>query len=230
MRFTVCGSLAASLLVLTALAEAQTPTRINVRVVSHDAKIIGSGVGGARIIVRDPATGQVLAEEKQEGDTGDTQAIVVRPMVRGESVYATPGAAMVTLTLDLDRPRVLEFVGEGPLGYEHAVQRAVKQMLVVPGEDILGDGVVLELHGFIVELLEPAAPPAAGSESVQVLARVLRGGGKHVQWLRALGGRVEREPVGSGRERSRSCEFWDQRASSGSLIPNWRLLSTGGCF
>jgi hypothetical protein len=162
----------AGLLVVSQLADAQTKTRINVRVVSHDAKIIGSGVGGARVIVRDPATGRILAEELQEGGTGDTQAIVVTPVTRGKSIYATPGAAAVTVALDLDRPKVLEFIGEGPLGYGHAVQRAVKRMLILPGEDILGDGVVLELHGFIVELLEPAAPPAAGSGPVEVLARV----------------------------------------------------------
>jgi hypothetical protein len=172
MRLKVCGGVAAGLLAATALAEAQTPTRINVRVVSHDAKIIGSGVGGARVIVRDPATGRILAEGTQEGGTGDTQAILVKPVARGESIYATAGAAVVTVTIDLDRPKVLEFIGEGPLGYEHAIQRAVKQMLVVPGEDILGDGVVLELHGFIVELLEPAARPVAGRGSVEVLARV----------------------------------------------------------
>lgn len=148
---------------------AQT-TRVNVRVVSHDAKIIGDGVGGARVVVRDPSTGQVLAEGIQRGGTGDTRSIVREPHVRGQVVYEAPGAAVFTAEFQLDAPKVLEFIGEGPLGYEHAMQRAVKRMLVVPGEDILGDGVLLELHGFIVELIAPAAP--AAGETVTVTARV----------------------------------------------------------
>ena len=35
-------------------------TRITVRVVANDAKIIGTGVGGARVIIRNAATGEVL--------------------------------------------------------------------------------------------------------------------------------------------------------------------------
>ncbi len=150
-------------------ASAQT-TRVNVRVVSHDAKIIGDGVGGARVVVRDPSTGRVLAEGIQRGGTGDTESIVREPHARGQAVYEAPGAAVFMAEFELDAPTVLEFIGEGPLGYEHAMQRAVKRMLVVPGEDILGDGVLLELHGFIVELIEPQTP--AAGETVTVTARV----------------------------------------------------------
>ena len=153
---------------------AQT-TRVNVRVVSHDAKIIGDGVGGARVVVRDPSTGQVLAEGIQRGGTGDTRSIVREPHARGQAVYEAPGAAVFTAEFELDVPKVLEFIGEGPLGYEHAMQRAVKRMLVVPGEDILGDGVVLELHGFIVELIEPKTPAAGETVTVTAQVRLLCG-------------------------------------------------------
>lgn len=155
-------------------ASAQT-TRINVRVVSHDAKIIGDGVGGARVVVRDPSTGRVLAEGIQRGGTGDTESIVRQPHARGQAVYEAPGAAVFTAEFELDAPTVLEFIGEGPLGYEHAMQRAVKRMLVVPGEDILGDGVLLELHGFIVELIEPKTPTDGGTATVTARVRMLCG-------------------------------------------------------
>lgn len=151
--------------------QAQTETRVVVRVVSHDAKIIGSGVGGARVVVRNPATGAVLAKGVQEGGTGSTSAIVVDPVARGSAIYDTPGAAAFTATVRLSAPTVLEFVGEAPLGYPQAVQRASKSMLVVPGQHILGDGVVLELHGFIVELLEPKRIPP-GTDAIAVTARV----------------------------------------------------------
>jgi len=44
---------------------------------------------------------------------------------------------------------------EGPLGSPEATQRSSKTLLLVPGEDILGDGIVLEIHGFIVKTLAP---------------------------------------------------------------------------
>ncbi len=152
-------------------ADAQTATRVVVRVVSHDAKIIGSAVGGARVIVRDPATGRVLADGVQEGGTGSTKTIMVDPVVRGTPVYDSPGAAAFTASLEIDRPTVLEFVGQGPLGYPHAMQRAAKSLLVVPGQDIVKDGVILELHGLIVELLAPDRVPP-GAPAVEVSARV----------------------------------------------------------
>ncbi len=155
-------------------ASAQT-TRVNVRVISHDAKIIGDGVGGARVVVRDPSTGRVLAEGIQRGGTGDTWSIVREPHARGQVVYEAPGAAVFTAEFELDAPKVLEFIGEGPLGYEHAMQRAVKRMLVVPGEDMLGDGVLLELHGFIVELIEPKTPATGGTVTVTARVRLLCG-------------------------------------------------------
>ena len=36
-------------------------------------------------------------------------------------------------------------------------QRASKTLLLVPGQHLLGEGVLLEIHGFIVDLLAPVA-------------------------------------------------------------------------
>ena len=69
------------------------PTKILVRVVSKDAKVIGSGVGGALVRIKDLETGEVLAQGKHEGGTGDTDKIMVQPRKRGVPVYGTPGAA-----------------------------------------------------------------------------------------------------------------------------------------
>jgi len=112
MRTVVIAAVLIALAFATGETSAQT-TRINVRVVAHDAKIIGDGVGGARIVVRDPATGRVLAEGIQRGGTGNTGTIVREPRTRGETVYDSEGAAVFTAEVDLDGPTVLEFVGEG---------------------------------------------------------------------------------------------------------------------
>ncbi len=151
---------------------AQTPTRVLVRAISQDAKIIQDAVGGAHIVIRDAETGAVLAEGRQTGNSGSTEAIMRTPHVRGATIYDTPGAAHFLATLMLERPTRVEITAEGPLGYPQALQRASKTLLLVPGQDVLGEGVLLTLHGFIVELLEPTSPGEITGQDMRVRARV----------------------------------------------------------
>jgi hypothetical protein len=164
--------LAAGLLASYARAEG-VPTKVLVRAVSRDAKIIGDGVGGARITIRDPASGQVLAQGIQRGGSGDTKSIMREPHERHAPVYDTEGAAHFLATLSLERPMVVEITAEGPLEPAHATQRASKRVLLIPGMDVLGEGVLLEIHGFIAELLTPqegAGLPAG--QPLEVRAKV----------------------------------------------------------
>jgi len=126
------------------------PTKVTVRVVAHDAKIIGSGVGGARVTIRDAETGATLAQGVQEGSTGNTERIMRTPRTRGVPIFDTEGAARFVAQLNLTRPTVVEIVAEGPLDTPHSMQRASKTSLIVPGQDVTGDGIVLELMGFTV--------------------------------------------------------------------------------
>ena len=70
-RHPLLRALTATLLLLPlsaaplAAQEQEVPTRVMVRAVARDAKIIGSGVGGALIRIVNAATGEVLAEGKQ---------------------------------------------------------------------------------------------------------------------------------------------------------------------
>lgn len=61
----------------------KVPTKVIVRVVSKDAKVIGSGVGGALVRIKNLETGETLAQGKQDGGTGDTDRIMVKPHRRG---------------------------------------------------------------------------------------------------------------------------------------------------
>jgi len=133
------------------------PTKVLVRAVSRDAKIIGDGVGGACITIRDAASGRILAQGLQVGGSGDTKAIMREPRQRQSTVYDTQGAAHFTATLSLERPTRVEITAEGPLDPPHATQRTSKTLLLIPGTDVLGEGILLEIHGFIVELLSPEA-------------------------------------------------------------------------
>jgi len=149
-----------AILVLVAPLSAQTSskeTKIMIRAVARDAKVIGQHVGGARITVRDTATGEILAQGIQAAGTGDTNLIMKTPHTRGMKVYDTPDSSGFLAVLHLDKPTVVEISAEGPLGNAQATQRSSKTMLVVPGEDVLGEGILLEIHGFIVTALAPAA-------------------------------------------------------------------------
>jgi hypothetical protein len=157
-RFVLATALAIGVAAGGLLAAAQAiPTKVMVRAVSRDAKVIQDPVGGARITIREVATGNVLAQGVQQGRSGNTELIMVKPRARGATVYDTPGTAGFLATLMLDRPTVVEITAEGPLGNPQATQRASKTLLLVPGQHLLGEGVLLEIHGFIVDLLAPVA-------------------------------------------------------------------------
>ena len=131
-------------------------TKIIVRVVSKDAKVIGSGVGGALVRIKNLETGEVLAQGKQEGGTGDTDRIMVRPHRRGEVFYGTPDAAFFQAEILLDKPTNVEIYAEAPLGYPHNIQKGSKTLTLIPGKHILGEGVIIELNGLIVDILSPS--------------------------------------------------------------------------
>lgn len=148
-------------------------TTVVVRAVSHDAKVIGSGVGGARITIRNAETGEIMARGLQRGGTGSTERIMRTPHERGATVYGTEDAAGFRATLRLERPTLVEVSAEGPLDTPQAVRRASLTTLLLPGRDVTGEGLILELYGLTVELEEPGqgGAPSAGAD-VPVRARV----------------------------------------------------------
>jgi hypothetical protein len=148
-------ALASSILaVLPAQAE---PTRVAVRVLSKDAKFIGTATGGARILIRDADTGEMLAQGVTRGSTGDTGRIMREPRQRGVAL-ATPGSARFDATLDLQEPRRIEIEATGPLAQPQAAGRAAVTLWLIPGKHLEGgDGVLLELPGFALDILAPPA-------------------------------------------------------------------------
>lgn len=166
----------AILLTIGTLLEVQAqgvPTKVMVRAVSRDAKVIGDKVGGARITIREVATGKVLVEGLQKGETGNTDLIMVQPHKRGAAVYDTPGTAGFLATLMLERPTVVEITAEGPLGTPQSTQRVSKTTLLVPGQDVVGEGIILEIHGFTVALIAPVREASVSiGQSFEVRATV----------------------------------------------------------
>ncbi|MBL4761845.1 MAG: hypothetical protein COB23_07255 [Methylophaga sp.] len=127
-----------------------TETKIMVRAKAVDAKYIGTSVGGVKVVVEDAETGEILDQGWINGDTGSTTAIIEQPISRGQ-VMTDDKTAGFLATLDLSSPRLVRFKLIGPYGYRQALQEATVTSWVIPGKDILGDGITLNMPGFIVD-------------------------------------------------------------------------------
>lgn len=154
------------LLVLPSLvpaSESADSTKITVRALAHDAKLIR----GVEIVITEADTGDVLARGATEGSTGDTGRIVREPVARGAPIFATEGAAGFTAELDLEGPRRLEITAVQP----ETGAAASRTLWLAPGRDLTGNGVVLELYGLKVDLPAPAGELTPGS-AIPVTAHV----------------------------------------------------------
>lgn len=161
-------------MMLPSVAAWAEPTEITVRALSKDAKFIGTSMGGMRITLRDAETGEVLASGLTEGGTGDTKRLMHENVGR-RAVMSDASAARFQVTLDLDAPRLIEVEAYGPLAQRQAAQRVVATQWVIPGRGISGgDGWVLELPGFAVDVLSPPAHiKFDGATTVDVRANVV---------------------------------------------------------
>jgi len=142
------------LLFVPFLAEAQISTLVTVRAKARDAKFIGSSIGGAHITIRDAATGTILAEGLTEGGTGNTSRIMSQPHNRYDQL-SDVNTAFFRTDLMLEEPTFVTIEARGPVNYRQAQVVSSTQMWLIPGEDILDDGVVLEIPGFIIDILQP---------------------------------------------------------------------------
>lgn len=142
----------------TAAAQEAVPavaTDLEVHVISKGAKLIGTSMGGVRVLVEDADTGEVLARGVTAGSTGDTRHIMGTDHGRNAPLATGDGAAFTT-TLELRQPRRLRFVAYGPLAQRQAANEASVTQWVVPGKHLTGgDGVLLEIPGFAVDALAP---------------------------------------------------------------------------
>ena len=167
------ASFALAMMSGTAVAE---DTDITVRVMSKDAKFVGTSMGGVRVILRDQETGEVLAEGVTTGGTGDTAKIMHKNGGR-RAAMADESAASFKTTLDLDRPRLIEADVYGPLAQPQAAHAASATQWVIPGGHLsVGDGWVIELPGLVVNAMEPAAAQKVSAlqvDSVSVRANVM---------------------------------------------------------
>lgn len=149
------------------------PMTILVRVVAHGAMVLGREVGGARVMITDVATGQILASGLQQGEAGDQNQIMRTPRMMEEPIYSTRPSAAFTTTLTLQKPTLVEISAEGPLAYPAALRRTSQTLLLIPGQDLTNDGIVLHLYGYLVQIERPKPRDALiGKDDVKLRATV----------------------------------------------------------
>jgi hypothetical protein len=140
-------------------------TSITVRAKAKDAKFIGTSIGGAQIIIKNASTGEILAQGITSGSTGDTKKIMKTPHKRGERI-TNDDTAGFTADLDLKEPVFVTVEAYAPKSKKQAIVLSSTQLWLIPGKNIDGEGLVLEIPGFVVDILSPQTHESlsAGSE------------------------------------------------------------------
>lgn len=131
-------------------------TTLTVRAKAHDAKFIGTAMSGVQVRVAHAVSGELLAQGMIEGGTGSTQTLMENPVARGERL-SNESAAVFTAILDIDEPTPLDIAIHGPLAGGGTSVDASKSVWILPGQDIVGDGIIFELYGFVMVPLTPHA-------------------------------------------------------------------------
>ncbi len=167
--------IAAILPILCAPAALAEPTEIVVNVISKDAKFVGTGMGGAHVVLRDADTGEVLVEGLTAGGTGNTPNIMTVSHTRRD-VLSDDTAAKFSATLDLEHPRKISASATGPMNPEDTAMMVSSTQWVVPGKHVNGgDAWLLELRGFAVSLSAPLPPDVAlqgGTKTIPIEVKV----------------------------------------------------------
>ena len=140
-----------ALCLLAGICQAEN-TRLVVRAKAKDAKFIGTSMGGAFIVVKEVATGAILAQGRTQGSTGNTGLIMKTPQQRYQSIVAE-GTALFETTLDINEPTFIVIEAHSTAGSHMVV--ASTQLWLLPGKHIDGDGITLEIPGFAIDILSP---------------------------------------------------------------------------
>lgn len=162
-----------NILMLLMVTSGFAQTKITIRAKAKDAKFIGSSIGGARIIVKDASSGKILDEGITSGSTGDTDQIMRKAHERyGQLTDDNTGKFVASL--DITAPRFVEVEVIAPYNAKQAAIKASTQLWVIPGKDITGDGLVIEIPGFIVGVLSPQAHESLSSTgNIEIRANVV---------------------------------------------------------
>jgi hypothetical protein len=129
-------------------------TKIMVRAKARDAKFIGTSLGGAHIIIRNKLNQRILAEGNTTGSTGNTDLIMKTPRIRGNSIADEQTGGFMA-AVDIDEPTFVNIEVISPLNSKQAQAVVSTELWLIPGKHILGEGIVLEIPGYSIDILKP---------------------------------------------------------------------------
>ncbi len=158
-------------------ANVPIPTEIVVRVIAKDGKFLGDDIGGALVTLRDVHTGELLASGNTSGGSGPVE-VMCQTRQRGQAIPTGNGstaASSFTTVLNLAAPRLIEFSALGPLAAQGSANRASVTQWVYPGKNLNhGDGLLLEIPGLVVQIVEPPThwEPQSSSHTITIRANV----------------------------------------------------------
>jgi hypothetical protein len=149
------------------------PTRVVVRVLAHGAKAMSQHTG-ALVIIKDAATNKVLDQGDVEGSTGDTTALMDTGYARNtgktgllvgeqgvlmngddgcKKYKSTDEVAKFVGVVNISKPTQVIIQAQGPMVPHQAQGVAITTTWLFPGENVGGEGIVLDLRGLIVDCL-----------------------------------------------------------------------------
>lgn len=151
---------------------AQDATQLVIRAKAKDAKFIGTSMGGALIRIINTNTGELLAKGVTEGSTGDTERLVLASNERYDDLH-TEDAAKFETTLQLSEPVFATVEAVAPNAQQQSQVVSSTQLWLIPGKDIIGDGIILEIPGFAVDVLTPRAHSRTAQRNISIQANVV---------------------------------------------------------
>ena len=128
---------------------------VKITVRAQDARIVGNAVGGAYVMIRDRRNGDILAEGVTAGGAGDEKTIM--DAHARDAVFSDEGSADLELSLTVLEPLPVTVSARAPLAQAQAAVTVSQDMILIPGQDYsTGDGILLTVPGFAVDVIEPA--------------------------------------------------------------------------
>lgn len=188
MRFPVIiATILALAIPLPAFAQKQqersAETNFTITVKARDAKFVGTAMGGAQVIIRDRRSGDILVQGRTLGGTGDTQKIMDGALKR-DAVIVDDNTAKFQFSMELFEPLPVTITATGPLDQPQATASVSEDTVLIPGKDYThGNGIMMELPGFAVDILDPPANASvklAPDKPVPVSVNVLKMCGCHI--------------------------------------------------
>lgn len=144
-----------AMLCLSVLLGFSQTTKLTIRAKAKDAKFIGTGIGGAYVIVRNNVTGEILDQGYTTGASGNTELIMNTPAARNTPI-TDDNTAKFEAELDIQEPVFVDVEVIAPFNRKAASVKATTQLWAIPGKHILGDGIILDIPGYILDIQQPS--------------------------------------------------------------------------